>query len=780
MADVIFEEQEVSGFTYNGSVGVYQQSVTPAPFILELEKVYKVNYDDAEYECTSFVFSYGEYEMIAIGNTALAGGEDTGAPFAIAYNPSTDYVNFFATTDAASHTIAIYEESTTEDTPTETSKGVDIILYDRTGAAVPYIAVDELETDTVGSDEKTVFTHGVAVENAEYEADFAEGNQKVTLEKGQLLKEFTVVKPENLLPEYIKKNVEVAGVIGEFAGDEAEKTVELAMTDGDQVIEADADTVLTKVTVRKPETMIPENIADGVNIGGVIGTFKAVQAPHQLIDGTGELFEIVDESFDIPPVAVKSGAFASNAGITKAVMSGVLEIGASAFNTCPNLKEASFENCETVGSYAFHRCYELECVSFPRCTKIETSGFYWCSSIKKMELPNLISCAAYAFYNCSNMTEVNIEKLTRLPTGMFDGCGNLESIVFANEISAFGMYAIRGTAYYSNVAERVSNVLYVKNVAVSGLSTTGISGVLTFRDGTTCVGGDGFYACSKITGISCEGMKWIGESAFRSCSYITSISMPEVVQIGASAFMNCYRLKSAIFPKCIELGSYAFQYCSALSVVEIPLCESIGYSTFQNCSMLASIDFPNCLSVGTNAFINCSALTEAEFPVCTMVGISAFCSCIKLSVANFQECSFVQSNAFNSCKALTAISFPKCTTVGSSAFKACSALIEAVFPMCEFVSSCAFQACSLLKTVDLGVCSQIAYSAFWACSALEKIILRSTAVCNLTSSSAFYATKIYSKTGKIYVPSSLVASYKAATNWKYFSTIISAIESMEV
>ena len=53
---------------------------------------------------------------------------------------------------------------------------------------------------------------------------------------------------------------------------EAEKTVDLALADGDQVIEADPDTVLTKVTVRKPETLVPENIAKGVVIGGVVGT----------------------------------------------------------------------------------------------------------------------------------------------------------------------------------------------------------------------------------------------------------------------------------------------------------------------------------------------------------------------------------------------------------------------------------------------------------------------------------------------------------------------------
>ena len=58
-----------------------------------------------------------------------------------------------------------------------------------------------------------------------------------------------------------------------------------------------------------------------------------------------------------------------------------------------------------------------------------------------------------------------------------------------------------------------------------------------------------------------------------------------------------------------------------------------------------------------------------------------------------------------------------------------------------------------------------------------------SSVCQLLNSSAFYSTPIggYSAEagtyGSIYVPSSLVASYKAATNWTYFSSRIVAYDS---
>ena len=55
---------------------------------------------------------------------------------------------------------------------------------------------------------------------------------------------------------------------------EETKTVELSMASGNQTITPTSGSVLTSVTVNKPATMLPENIKDGVNIGGVIGTLS--------------------------------------------------------------------------------------------------------------------------------------------------------------------------------------------------------------------------------------------------------------------------------------------------------------------------------------------------------------------------------------------------------------------------------------------------------------------------------------------------------------------------
>lgn len=54
-----------------------------------------------------------------------------------------------------------------------------------------------------------------------------------------------------------------------------ERTVELSMPSGNQVILPTSGKVMSKVTVQKPSTLLPENIKKDVVIGGVTGALEA-------------------------------------------------------------------------------------------------------------------------------------------------------------------------------------------------------------------------------------------------------------------------------------------------------------------------------------------------------------------------------------------------------------------------------------------------------------------------------------------------------------------------
>lgn len=89
------------------------------------------------------------------------------------------------------------------------------------------------------------------------------------------------------------------------------------------------------------------------------------------------------------------------------------------------------------------------------------------------------------------------------------------------------------------------------------------------------------------------------------------------------------------------------------------------------------------------------------------------------------------------------------------------------------IGDCAFKLCSKIHTFSFPNISQIGNYAFERCSILRSLYLMGDTVCNLIASNAF--TSVPRAQITIYVPSSLISSYKTATNWTYFSSRFSAI-----
>lgn len=94
-----------------------------------------------------------------------------------------------------------------------------------------------------------------------------------------------------------------------------EKTVDLAMASGDQVIPPDSGYDLSKVTVKKPSTLVASNIKTGVSIGGVTGTLEAKKDEEA---GTATITENGSQTF-----SPTSGKVFSNFTVTTNVPTGV-------------------------------------------------------------------------------------------------------------------------------------------------------------------------------------------------------------------------------------------------------------------------------------------------------------------------------------------------------------------------------------------------------------------------------------------------------------------------
>ena len=111
---------------------------------------------------------------------------------------------------------------------------------------------------------------------------------------------------------------------------------------------------------------------------------------------------------------------------------------------------------------------------------------------------------------------------------------------------------------------------------------------------------------------------------------------------------------------------------------------------------------------------------------------------------------------------------------GDYAFYGCSALTNVSLPNVTSIGSYTFQNCSHLESVNLPNATSIDSYAFNSCSALTTVILRANQVATLANTNAFTGAN----NAIIYVPDSLVDSYKAATNWSTYTSRIKGISEL--
>ena len=159
----------------------------------------------------------------------------------------------------------------------------------------------------------------------------------------------------------------------------------------------------------------------------------------------------------------------------------------------------------------------------------------------------------------------------------------------------------------------------------------------------------------------------------------------------------------------------------------------------------------------------------------TSVSDYAFYSCSKLTTVNLPKATSISANAFSNCSSLTTVDLPEATSIGSSAFSNCSKLTTVNLPEATSIGNSAFYSCSSLTTVDLPEATSIGNSAFYKCSKLTTVILRNAEqVATLSTSNAFYMAA----NAIIYVPDSLVDSYKAANNWSTYADRIKGLSEL--
>lgn len=579
----------------------------------------------------------------------------------------------------------------------------NIKLKGQTGEVLTYEDVERVYFDSADKEGEVVYyTHGKVLEGVFIEPDFADGDQVISVPDGSLVKEATILKPSALRPENIRAGTNVAGVVGELIGDTEELTVDLDMAEGGQVITPSAEgKVLSKVIVNRPETMVPNNIRAGIDIGGVVGECEVID--YVEADFLPELTftSALDAQFGFcfnPP-----GQFELIVGQTYWVVWDEVEYECTAMDASSLMSGAVFiGNAEPFG---------LSGNGEPFAVGVVGGGL-------------LIACLEDNAAGEPDEHTVRIYQMVR---------SGLEEVVVDLDMADGDQKIVQskdGKVLFKATVTK-PETLIPENIA-KDVEIGGVVGKLVH------VGTDPYIEYTyneegKITAAALRGFTEIPDGCFAYLADLTSVDLsdsPGVTKIGNYAFRGCSSLTAFEIQKTVtSIGDYAFYGCAALERIIIPdSVTTIGNYAFYQCAALESIDIPDSVTtIGTYIFYGCTALASVTLGSVTSIPNYAFQGCAALaSIVIPEGVQSIGQHAFNSCKSLANITIPdSVTSIGSSAFFGCSAIENVTIGNgVTSIANQTFENCTGITNITIGTgVTNLGSRAFYGCSSLTSITI---------------------------------------------------------
>ena len=498
------------------------------------------------------------------------------------------------------------------------------------------------------------------------------------------------------------------------------------------------------------------------NYSGNYLTLDSSAATFSMIHGGATELEIYKRAYISKADALLGG--------TMSVYSSpnIYNLNQAAFAYNDTITSVTLDNCITTSASAFARASNLTFVSMPDCEAIGSNSFELCKKLISLYTPNLVSIWNYAFSGCTLLESVMTSNLGYIGVGAFNYCSGITSMELP-EASYIGNNAFYGCSNLSMI-----NAPKVKTI-----------------------GGSAFYGCVSLHSVEAPAVTFVGSYAFNNCRVMESFSFPAASMVGEFAFFGCSSLQTVYLSSARTIGNYAFSGCGKLQYANIAAATSIGVSAFNSCVSLSSIDissptyigdyaFNGCsklvatidvsaaTTIGIYAFYNCKSLTFTSLVAATSIGGSAFYSCTGLSVVDLPSATSILSYAFHNCRGLLSVNLSAATSIGSNAFNSCVALTYVNAPVVSTIGNYAFSGCLALKEVRFASAGlRLSSFAFYSCNSLESLYLMGSSVAGLYTS-VFAFTPMVDSTylgyyGSIYVPASLLASYRASATWLSFS-----------
>lgn len=268
-----------------------------------------------------------------------------------------------------------------------------------------------------------------------------------------------------------------------------------------------------------------------------------------------------------------------------------------------------------------------------------------------------------------------------------------------------------------------------------------------------------------------EGITSIRDFAFYG-SPCSSVEIPSTVtHIGRESFSHT-GLSDITIPDTVEsMDESAFYISEKLTACKLPSgLAKIPRTCFQGCTALASCAIPsNVGTIGDSAFYGSGLVSMAVPDTVTSIGNQAFGSCDSLTSLSIG--SGVTEIPNGMCiydGSLASVTLPgTITAIGHFAFQFCAKLTAITLPSgLKTIGSGAFRGSGL---TSLDVPASVESIGPEAIEGGIPVTVRATTPPSITSYT------FHGSPSHIYVPASAVDTYKAATGWSDYSSIIEAI-----
>jgi hypothetical protein len=222
------------------------------------------------------------------------------------------------------------------------------------------------------------------------------------------------------------------------------------------------------------------------------------------------------------------------------------------------------------------------------------------------------------------LTNVEIGEKCMLGPNAFAQCVNLKTVTFPKSYA----YGIPGDAFYRCTS--LSSVVFNSIDQPEGKTLS------------NDIVNSAFDQCINLRYVSfSKDISSLGDSAFNYCLNLDHVTLPLIEYIGKEAFYECYNIKYAFVPTnefTDDPGNNIFGDCENLkNVILGPGTASITQRMFERCISIVNFEIPDTVEyIDQNAFNRCINLQNITIPEgVRSIYDYAFCYCVSLASITF-------------------------------------------------------------------------------------------------------------------------------------------------